>query len=199
MRQLPDDVDTLDGLIGDIGPAPGPRVRCTPELSINIRPGIEALRATIVWEAEYWAEVLGMETLLAYRLNARVARAVEWIGPRLHALLRVGPQERTAWTPAGEPLRDVWGDREVVERTGLYGALTFFTLHAGVRQVAGRTTLVHRLTPCCPICDQPALVRHNGADVVKCEHCGKKIKEKHYDWFVDVTIRAEEQRRLAVA
>ena len=200
VRQLPGDVDTLDELIGDQTYRPETTVNGSRDLPIPIRLGVEALRSRIDFEAVFWAEVLGMETPLACRLRARVTRAAEWIGPRVDALLRLGPQERTAWTAAGEPLRDAWGEREVVERTGLSGALRLFSLHAGVRQVAGRTTLVHRLTPCCPICEQPALVRHNGADVVKCEHCGKRIEEKHYDWFVDVTIRAEEQRRqMAVA
>ena len=57
-------------------------------------------------------------------------------------LLALGPQERTAWTPEGEPVRDGGGDRETVERTGLDGALKLFALHHWVRQVAGRTVLV---------------------------------------------------------
>lgn len=200
VRQLLDDVATLDELIGEFGPLFGPQVQHTPELRINIRPGIEALRAEIEFELLYWAETLDMETPVACRLGARVARAVEWIGPRIDALLRLGAQERTAWTPEGEPLRDTWGDREIVERTGLDGALKLFSLHYRVRQVAGRTALVHRLTPRCPYCDQPALVRHNGCDQVECENpdCAKKIKERHYEWFVEVTIR-EEQRRKAAA
>lgn len=213
VRQLPADVGVLDELIGDFGTVPGPHVRRSRELPLNIRPGIEALRSEIVFEAEFWAEALDMQTpvtvehwaggefLVAVRLGTRVARAAEWLGPRVDALLALGPQFRTAWTAAGEPLRDAWGDREVVERTGLDGALKLFALHARVRQVSGRTKLVHRLTPCCPYCDQPTLVRHNGGDVVECENpaCDKKIKERHYDWFVEVTIREERRRQAAVA
>lgn len=198
VRQLPADVDTLDELIGDFGTAPGPHVRRTRELLINIRPGVEALRAEIDSEAVFWAVVLGMVPPLACRLGTRVDRAAAWISPRVDDLLRLGPQPRVAWTPQGELLRDAWGDCEVVERTGLDGALRLFALHHWVRQVAGRTALVHKLTPCCPYCDQPALVRRNGGSVVECENpdCAKKIREQHYDWFVEVTIR-EERRRLA--
>lgn len=201
VRQIPADVDTLDELIGDFGTVAGPHVRRTRELTLNIRPGIEALRAEILFEAEFWAGALGMETLPACRLNARVTRAAEWVGPRLRELLRLGPQERLAWTLDGEPLRDTWDDWEVVERTGLDGACKFFALHSRVRQVAGRTKLVHKLTPCCPYCDEPALVRRNGASVVECENpnCAKRIKERHYDWFVEVTIREEQRRQAEVA
>lgn len=200
VRQLPDDIGALDELIGDFGTTPGPHVRRTPELSINIRPGIEALRREIAWEIEFWAEALGMETPTACRLNARVARAAAWVEPRVAGMLQLEPHERTAWTAQGEPIRDARGDREVVERTGLDGALKLLSLHQRVRQVTGRTVLVHRLTPCCPYCDQPTLIRRNGADQVECENpdCAKKIREKHYDWFVEVTIR-EERRRQAVA
>lgn len=202
VRQLPDDVATLDELIGDFGTVPGPHVRRTRELTLNIRPGVEALRAEIDTEAVFWAQTLGMPAPNACRLGVRVTRAVDWTRPRLRELLALGPQQRLAWTPDGEPLRDSWDDWEVIERTGLDAALKFFTLHARVRQVAGRTKLVHKLTPCCPYCDQPSLVRHNGADKVECENeaCAKRIKEQHYDWFVEVTIREEERRRqVAVA
>lgn len=202
VRQLPADVDTLDELIGDFSSnQEGTRVDRSRDLMINIRPGIEALRAEIDTELVFWAQVLGMPAPYACRLNVRVTRSAAWIGPRLRELLRLGPQERLAWTSEGEPLRDAWDDWEVVERTGLDGAGKFFTLHARVRQVAGRTKLVHALTPCCPYCDQPSLVRHNGGSVVECENpdCAKRIKEQHYDWFVEVTIREERRRQAAVA
>jgi hypothetical protein len=142
LRQLPDDVATLDELIGEFGTVHGPHVRRSRDPLINIRPGVEALRSEIVWEAEFWAEAVGMETPAACRLGVRIARSVEWIGPRVALLLALGPQERTAWTPEGEPVRDGGGDRETVERTGLDGALKLFALHHWVRQVAGRTVLV---------------------------------------------------------
>ncbi len=199
VRRVPQDVAALDVLIGDFGTVTGPPVRRTRDLSINIRPGIEALRRELAWEIEFWAEALGMETPVGCRLAVRVARSAAWVGPRVDQMLLLGPVERTAWTPQGEPIRDGAGDREVVERTGLDGALKLLSLHQRVRQVTGRTVLVHRLTPCCPYCDQPTLVRRNGADQVECENpdCAKRIKERHYDWFVEATIREEKRRQAA--
>ena len=53
LRQLPDDVATLDELIGEFGTVHGPHVRRSRDPLINIRPGVEALRSEIVWEAEF--------------------------------------------------------------------------------------------------------------------------------------------------
>ena len=63
-------------------------------------------------------------------------------------------------------------------------------LHRRVRKVAGRTKLVHRLTPACAACNHRALVRHNGKDRVECEHCHNTFPEDQYDWFVRVTLSA---------
>jgi ribosomal protein L37AE/L43A len=75
--------------------------------------------------------------------------------------------------------------------TGLQAGLHLDNLHRRVRRVAGRTKLVHRLTPACPWCDARSLVRHNGSDQVECESCGKIIEQRHYSWFVK-TLCAQE-------
>jgi len=204
IAQLPADVLVLTALIAPTGSGPGAFVSRSRDLSVNIRLGVEALRAEIDFETGYWAEVVAAEVgasfdVTACRLPVRVQRAVLILQYRVDTLVQLGPQERTAWTPDGEPLRDYWGDREAIAYTGLGGVLRLGELHHRVRRVAGRTQLVHRLTPACPWCDQCALVRHNGSDFVQCEHCGRPIAERHYDWFVKATIAAEEQRRLAVA
>ena len=72
-------------------------------------------------------------------------------------------------------------------------------LHHRVRLVAGRTKLVHRLTPACPWCDQTTLVRYNGSTHVECENCRKMIDEKHYSWFVTVLVNEEKRRQQDAA
>jgi ribosomal protein L37AE/L43A len=200
--ELPADVLELTELIGATGSTGlGVPIRQSRELPSLLRLGVEALRAEIEFEACFWAAVVAQEVgaqfdITACRLPARVQLAAQVLRHRVGTLLTLGPQQREAWTPDGEALRDYWGGREVVAYTGLAGGLHLRELHRRVRQVAGRTKLVHRLTPACPICDQRALVRDNGADQVDCESCGKVIEERHYDWFVQVTI-AEQRRRAA--
>lgn len=198
VRLLPADVGELDELIGATGSSAEAQVSFSRELQVPIRLGLEALRAEVDFESQFWAEILGMETLVAVRLPQRVSAACRWLEPRVGALVALGLQERVAWTQDGEPVRDAWGQRETELRDGLRGAVGLAQLHQRVRFVAGRTKLVHRLTPACPLCDQRALVRHNGSDRVECEGCEKQIEERHYDWFVQVTI-AEERRRQLVA
>lgn len=191
IRRLPKDVDELTELIAATGSSTDAKVAGSRDLQVPIRLSIEALRAEIDFELQFWAEVLGMETQASCRLEYRVAKAAGFLVPRVDTLLQLGPQERSAWTPDGEPLRDWWGNREVIERTGIEGALRLIELHHRVRRAAGRTRLVHRLTPACPWCDQRALVRHNGSDVVECEGCGKEIEERYYSWFVCYLVEQE--------
>ena len=192
IRQLPGDVDMLTEMIGTEGStALEDKISFSRELSILIRPEVEAVRAEIDFELVFWAEVLGMETPVGCRLPARVTRSAQWIAIRSPLLLQSGMQDRTTWVD-GEPLRDVWGYREVESMTGLEGALLLVKLHHHVRDVAGRTKLVHRLTPACAHCGHTALVRHDGSDHVECEHCENGFDEKHYDWFCQVTLQVKE-------
>jgi ribosomal protein L37AE/L43A len=195
---LPADVQHLTEIIGVFGRGFEVRVSGTRDPQLNIHPCIEALRARIDYETVYWAECVGMETPRAVRLPERVSKACRWLHPRLDRLVALGPQERSVWTFEGEVVRDSLGWRDTALLGGLGGALRLSQLHRRTRQVVGRTKLVHRLTPACPLCDQKTLVRANGADFVVCEGCGKQIEERHYDWFVQVTV-AEERRRLIMA
>jgi hypothetical protein len=187
---LPADVEELTKLISPSSGGLATKVSGSRELQLNIRTGIEALRAEVDFETQFWAEILGMETLLALRLPARVSAACRWLTPRVGLLAALGPQERAAWTQDGEPVRDAWGDREMELRDGLAGAVSLSRLHQRVRYVTGRTKLVHRLTPACATCNHRALVRHNGDDQVECEHCHNRFHEDQYDWFVRVTLSA---------
>src|SRR3954471_22495400 len=93
VEQLPADVEVLTRLIGPSSGALAAKVSGSRELQLNIRPGIEALRAEVDFETQFWAEILGMETLNALRLPARVSAACRWLRPRLGLLAALGPQE----------------------------------------------------------------------------------------------------------
>ena len=204
---LPYDVGELTALIAADGVSGGEIVSSSRELPVPIRLGVEALRAEIDFELQYWAEIVAAETdaewdsakIARYRQQDRVQRAADFLSLRVDTLVKIVPQERCAWTMDGEPMRDDAGDREVIELSGLDGALRMLELHRRVYSVAGRTKLVHRLTPACPWCDQRTLVRHNGSDVVECESCDKKIDEKHFRWFVAVLVREEARRQKEAA
>ena len=185
-------MDALDELIAaSVNRGEGAKVSGSRELPTPILLGIEALRAEIDFEVQFWAECLGQETATAMRLRARVSRAVRWIGHRIDPLLALGPQLRTTWTVEGEPAREVTGERHATETAGLAGALHLVALHGRVRVVAGRTKLVHRHFAACAHCGQRALVRQDGSDQVECESCGNGFDEKHYDWFARVTAAAQ--------
>ena len=188
IRALPADVRDLDKFIAPTSSGMEIRVSGTHDPQLNVRPEIESLRAKIDYETVYWAECVGMESPVGMRLEVRVFRACRWMAPRVHRLVWLGSQERSLWSREGEPVRDAQNVRETAFRAGVDGARALAQLHHQVRVVTGRTRLVHRLTPACPICDERALVRQNGGSHVECESCGKKIDERHYDWFVQITL-----------
>ena len=204
---LPADVVELTMLISADSAAAEEMVSSSRDLPVPIRLGVETLRAEIDFELQYWAEIVAAEVNMVWdaekaersRLAVRVQKAAGFLKLRVDTLVKLGPQERSAWDKDGQPIRDEWGDREVVECSGLDGALYLLDLHRRVYRVAGRTKLVHRLTPACPWCDQRTLVRHNGSDMVECESCGKQIDERHYNWFVIVTVAEEKRRQEAAA
>lgn len=190
------DVIELSELIGDSSQHVG-EGRRTRDLPTPIRLGVEALRREIDFEVQYWAILVAEECgaeigLDRRRLNDRVAHAASFLVHRVDKLLTMGPQEREAWTSDGEATSGVR------IYTGLQGALRMIDLHNRVVRVAGRTDLVHRLTPACPYCDHKTLVRANGSSMVECENCHKQINERHYNWFVDAVIREEERRQREV-
>src|SRR5206468_1930878 len=106
-------------------------VSSSHELPVPIRLGVEALRAEIDYELQYWAEIvaatLGSDwdsnTAEHSRLAVRVQRAAIYLALRMDTLIALPPQERCVWDEHGEPVRDPWGDRETMHRSGLDGAL----------------------------------------------------------------------------
>lgn len=169
--------------------------RRPPDASIPLRLGVLTLREAIVFEVEYWAEVVGMESLTGVREQHRVATAVAWLDPRFDDLLAVGLQERSAWSPLGEALRDVAGDRLTVASDGVSAALQFADLRRWVRVILGRTRLVHRLPMPCSRCGHRALVREDGAEQVDCEHCGDRVPEDRYRWLCRVAVDVLQRRQ----
>lgn len=177
LRALPMDVLELNQLVAATGTDHRSKVSGSRELPVPIRLGIVELRANLVTEVWFWAEVVSAATGSALRIT--------W--PREQVDL-LALRTKAAADFLEIRIADLLGE-EVIE--GLAGALVLQELHHRVRRVAGRTKLVHRLTPACPWCDARALVRHNGSDRVECEGCGKDIDEKHYSWFVKTLVAQE--------
>lgn len=167
------DVVELNMLVGASSRMGDGRVSGTKEMPSPIRVGIFDLRTIFI------ETVVGAAQMVADHDGAKVN--IRWPeGEFDPAIVRV--------KAAADFLR-FRVDRLVTLSLGV--ALEIATLHARVRVVAGRTHLVHRLTPACPWCDQRALVRHNGSAVVECEHCGKQIDERHWSWLVH-TVMAQQ-------
>lgn len=208
IRHLTLDVAELTMLMpsggGGVG---GQRVGYTPEPPLPIRVGIEALRAEIDNEVQVWVEVvaerLGVEWdtegARRSRIGHRVQRAVDLLAVSTDTLLGLPPVELSAWID-GEPVWDHDLDcQDVIETDGVQGAMRLMTLHHKAFLAAGRAKLVIHLDARCMHCDQRTLVRENGASSVVCrsDQCrGREVHERHYDWFVAITLQ-EEQRRLA--
>jgi hypothetical protein len=192
LRALRDDVVELDRLIAAGGALVESKVRASREPSTPISLGIEALRAEIDFTLQFWAECLGMESLVGVRLSVRIERSVEYLERRMPQLLDLGPQMQAVWRN-GEPARNKDGSRRMTKVDGLHGALHFTALHRRVRVVAGRTKLVIKLAPACAHCGHHSLVRHDGDELVRCENCGDSYDMKHHDWFVRVTLAAAQE------
>ena len=170
MKQVAADILELSQLLMSTSQTGDARVSGTRELPSPIRLGIFDLRGqiteTVVGAAQMVADHDGATIRIRWPegefdpMAVRVKAAADFLTPRVDRLLELG--------------------------LGL--ALEITSLHARVRVVTGRTHLVHRLPAPCPWCDQRALVRHNGSAMVQCEHCGKEIDERHYDWFVRTVV-----------
>ena len=211
IRHLPGDVVELTTLLGNSSSTAEVFVDGSRDLPVPIRLGVEALRTEIDDELQAWvepvAEHLGIDwdTLAARRsrVAVRAKRAADTLAARVDVLLALPEQEHPAWAD-GEPVWDpaFHPDRvqDTVVRDGIAGGLALLELHRRAYAAAGRTELVHRLPVPCPWCDHMTLVRRNGAAEVTCERSGCRgaagIPEKHYSWFVKVTVE-EEQRRMA--
>lgn len=205
---LPGDVVELTMLLGRTDMVAETQVSGSSDLIVPIRVGVDALRTEIDDEVQFWAEVLAdhlgrewdTEEARRSRQAVRVQRAAHLIALSVPALVALEPVERSVWTADGMPLLDEDDVQDVELVDGLAGALRLLDLHGRAYATAGRTKLVHRLPVPCPWCDHMTLVRENGAAEVSCERGGCRgadgIPERHYSWFVKVTVE-EEQRRMA--
>lgn len=164
----------------------------TRELPIPIRVSVEALQASIVHEAQAWAEPvaerLGIDWDTARVAHCRpghtLQRASQLLANAVGTLLAL---------PAQEYRHHATGEWH--ELDGIDGAIELLRLHDLVRFVAGKTKLVHRLPAPCPRCERMSLVRHNGSEVVQCEGCGVRWG---FDDYTRLTlILAEDYREFA--
>jgi hypothetical protein len=203
LGHLTGDVVELTMLLGRVGMSAEVVVSSSPDLQIPIRVNVEALRAQIDSELQAWAEPvaeqLGIEwdttAVHRTRMGPRVQRAAHLLTRSVDTLLALPPQEHPAWVD-GEPAWDIELDcQDTVIRDGVDAGITLIDLHRLAYAALGRTKLVHRLPAPCPWCDRVSLVRHNGSDHVECEHCHRKIDQRHYDWLVAVVLREQERLR----
>jgi hypothetical protein len=196
IRALAEDVELLTALIAAGGTTESEYVSASRELQVPIRLGVDALRRQIDVELQFWcvhvAEKLGVRwDLIAQahsRQQVRVRKASTFLAETMSHLVALPSVAHPIYNEEGRPIRDT-----VDWQSGIDAACHLLELHHRAYRVVGRTKLVHRLTPACPWCDRPQLVRENGQDLVKCEGCKRRIPEMHYRWFVKVTI-AEERR-----
>jgi hypothetical protein len=178
IRELPMDYVELSTLLGGRGGNPAADVVLSSrDLPIPIRVSVHDLQSAICHEASSWAEPvaeqLGVEWDTQRARDSRpgvtLQRAARMLTNAVETLLALPVQTYHDHTSAD------WVDRD-----GIDGALELLRLHDLVRLAAGRTALVHQLPAPCPSCNTLALVRHNGADHVECEHCRDLWTETDY-------------------
>lgn len=168
-------------------------VLSSPELPTPVRISIAELRDRIVAEACTWvepvAELLRIDwdvtaldrwgNLAGRRRRPRpgptLQRACRIVAPNLSVLLALRDVDVLAWDDTG------WYHQpEPVD--GITGALDLLRCHHVTRAALGRTRLTHHLPAPCPSidCGAMALVRHDGAEDVHCEHCHRRWSEQDY-------------------
>jgi hypothetical protein len=180
IAELPTDYTELDMLLGRTNAIGGPMVTGTRELPIPIRTSIEAVQAAILHEATCWAESTAEVLRVRWDTHAaghsrpgfRVQRATRLLSRALTVTLALRDVVHIGWAD---------GEREVVERDGVAGALILLDLHHQTRRVAGRGHLVHRLPAPCPRCWCTALERPDGDDIITCAACEKRYSWDEYD------------------
>jgi hypothetical protein len=144
---------------------------------VPLRVPLAALAAEIVALVTAWAEPVADRLRIdwdtqAMQRHARpgwvLQRGCRILAPNLPVLLNLRQVEITTWADDGR----YW---HCDPADGIDGACDMLTAHQRVRAALGRTHLVHRLGVACPSvdCESLALVRHNGADEVICESCGR--------------------------
>jgi hypothetical protein len=187
---LPTDYVTLNTLIGKGTTVGGEPIRMTRELPVPIQLHIEALQRELVRESVNWA------TSVAHVLN------IDWsiTGParpgwHLDRACRLLVRAPSAFLALHDEKHYVWehGQRHLVARDGLDGALNLQRLHHKARTFMGNRKLVHRLPVPCPRCESMALEREDGQDTIDCTDCRYTWQEYEY------LCLALADRRMAVA
>ena len=201
LNHLVGDVVELTNMIARVGMAGEVVVSASPELQIPIDLHVDALRTQIDVELQNWAQPvadrLGMDwpstTMLARtRLAHRVHRAQHLLVSAVDTLLALPEQEHLAWRDGLPVLDPELNCRDTVLRDGVDGALALIELHRLAYVTLGRTEYKVVLPQPCPFCSwRSSLVRRNGEDFVRCEHCHKVVPEPLLDWLTKYLVEAE--------
>lgn len=173
IAQLPTDYTELDMLLGRTNGTGGQPISGTRELPVPIRLSVEAVQASIAHEVSCWAESVAEVMRVTWdtygaahsRPGFRIQRATRLLAGATSVLLSLRDVVHIGWDAAGQ--------RDVLERDGITGALLLLDLHHQTRSVAGRTRLVHRLPAPCPRCWYSALERPDGDDIITCANCAR--------------------------
>lgn len=181
IAELPTDYTELDMLLGRTNSVGGPMVAGTRELPIPIRTSVEAVQAAILHEVCCWAESVAEVLRVNWdsygvghsRPGFRVQRATRLLTGAMPVMLALRGAVHIGW--------DDDGQRCVLERDGVTGALVLLELHHQTRRVAGRGALVHRLPAPCPRCQCTALERPDGDDIITCQSCDRRYTWDEYN------------------
>lgn len=176
LAALPRDYVELALVLGRSDQAGGEPITGTPEAPIPLRCDVEAIQAEMTHEAMCWAEStaeqlnITMDTQLSRnsRPGANLDHSCRLLARAVDTLLALRQAEHVGW---------VNGNRAVVWRDGVEGAVLLLDLHHRARHLLGRTRLVHRLPAPCPRCERLALERADGSEAIWCASCGT-----YYTW-----------------
>lgn len=190
--ELPTDYVTLNTLLGKGSTVGAEPITMTKELPVPIRLHIEGLQRELVAETVNWA------TSVAHVLN------IDWSPPgrtrpgwHLDRACRLLARAPSAFLALRDEKHIVWehGQRRVVARDGLDGALTLLRLHHKARAFMGKTKLVHRLPVPCPRCESMSLEREDGQDNIDCTACDRRYTWAEYEYLCLALV----DRKMAVA
>lgn len=190
VAHLPRDYQELSRLLAKTGTTVDTPTGGTRALPVPIRLGVLDLQAAIVHEATLWAEMLtgyhqhGTEML-------RLRRAVDVLQAHWVSLLALPVVHVSRWDGDRERMsgRSVpLGSRE----DGVDAALNLLSLHERVEQVEGRTHRSYVLAAPCPSCEARALHREDGADVVDCRYCDRRMSWDEYQRMTNLLVAAHQ-------
>lgn len=146
--------------------------------------GVEALQRSILWALTVWEppvrEAAGLppERTRGVREGWAVAAAVRVLAPRVEVLAALGP---------------TWGyaeglDAGPVARDGIWAVGDLCHLHRQARTVCGLTRRTFHLPGECSRCGASALLRVDGADIIRCGRCDQRWTDDDYRQYVSLTL-----------